>query len=344
LLVMIEVHVFNSLIIPSMKSQQWFSILNFINGLVAPSFLFISGFAFAISANNKLDELRTFGKAFRKKTGRILMILILGYLLHFPVKSVFVEQLKWSSINWLPFFRVDILQCIAAGLFLLFAAMLIIRKDKFYDIFVLVTGLVFIFLSPFIYSINFTEYVHPFFAYYFNNKGLSLFPVFPWLGFLFMGAVACKYFLEARLNGNEKKYIYSLIGISILFLLTGYFLPLKYISESFTDIYPDPVFFILRLGFILLLLVICWYYELIRKPVKSFVTDVGKESLLVYWLHLIVIYGVLWNNKSLYSFVNQRFGILECALMTFAIAFLMVMVARLWSEIKLRRKLKAGNN
>ena len=77
---------------------------------------------------------------------------------------------------------------------------------------------------------------------------------------------------------------------------------------------------------------------------KSFVTDVGKESLLVYWLHLIVIYGVLWNNKSLYSFVNQRFGILECALMTFAIAFLMVMVARLWSEIKLRRKLKAGNN
>ena len=130
---MIEVHVFNSLIIPSMKSQQWFSILNFINGLVAPSFLFISGFAFAISANNKLDELRTFGKAFRKKTGRILMILILGYLLHFPVKSVFVEQLKWSSINWLPVFRVDILQCIAAGLFLLFAAMLIIRKDKFQD-------------------------------------------------------------------------------------------------------------------------------------------------------------------------------------------------------------------
>lgn len=341
---MIEVHVFNSMLIPSIRSEHWFNVLNFINGLVAPSFLFISGFAFVISSNRKLDELRTLGITFRKKIGRILLIIVVGYLLHFPFKTAIVEGNNWSSINWLSFFAVDILQCIAVGLMILFAARLIIKKDKIYDLFVLIAGLIFIFLSPLAWQINFNNYIHPFFASYFNSRELSLFPVFPWLGFLFIGAVACKYFLEARLKGNEKKYIHSLIVISFVLLLIGYISPLKYISENFSYIYPDPLFFMLRLGYVLLFLVFCWYYELIRNPGKSFVTDIGKESLLVYWLHLIVIYGVLWDGKSLYSFVNKRFGILECILMTLAIAVMMVFIARLWSEFKQRRKNKIKIN
>jgi len=84
LLIMIEVHVFNSMLIPSIKESGWFTYLNFINGLVAPSFLYVSGLVFVLSLQKVVDELRKFGNVFWKKIGRILLILIAGYSLHLP--------------------------------------------------------------------------------------------------------------------------------------------------------------------------------------------------------------------------------------------------------------------
>ncbi len=88
IIIMIEVHVFNAFLQPQLRQTLWFSILNFINGLVAPSFLFVSGFAFEVSSGNKLDEMRKFGKAFWKKIGRIFQIIIIGYALHLPFYSL----------------------------------------------------------------------------------------------------------------------------------------------------------------------------------------------------------------------------------------------------------------
>ena len=71
LLVMIEVHVFNAFLLPYFQATSWFNMLNFINGLVAPSFIFISGFVFLLASQKKLESFRTFGPAFWKQLGRI---------------------------------------------------------------------------------------------------------------------------------------------------------------------------------------------------------------------------------------------------------------------------------
>ncbi|HMD13095.1 MAG TPA: heparan-alpha-glucosaminide N-acetyltransferase domain-containing protein, partial [Bacteroidota bacterium] len=47
--VMIETHVFNALLLPQLKEETFFKILTFVNGLVAPSFLFCAGLALAIT-------------------------------------------------------------------------------------------------------------------------------------------------------------------------------------------------------------------------------------------------------------------------------------------------------
>lgn len=338
LLVMIEVHVFNSMLIPSIKTQQWFYILNFINGLVAPSFLFISGFAFIISSKRNLDELRSFGKTFWKKMGRIILIFAAGYSLHFPFRSVFILHHKPLDSEWLMFYNVDILQCIAVGLLVLFAARLLIKSDKFYDYFILILGLIIIFISPVIWQINFSDRLPLFFAAYFNTNVGSLFPLFPWLGFMFLGATACKYFLDFREKGLEKKYIYYITMIGILFLLIGHFIPLDFISPDTRYRNPNPLFLFLRVGYVLLLLVVCWFYAEFRRPEKSFVLDVSRESLFVYWLHLVLIYGMFWNGKSLYTTVDHTFGLVECILMTMAIAVLMIFAAKQWGNFKKRSR------
>ena len=77
IIIMIEVHVFNAFLLPELRQTSWFSVLNFINGLVAPSFLFVSVFAFQVSSGSKLDEMRKLGKAFWKKIARIFQIIII---------------------------------------------------------------------------------------------------------------------------------------------------------------------------------------------------------------------------------------------------------------------------
>ena len=84
LLVMFEVHIFNVTLLPHLKDTGWFNFLNFINGLVAPSFLFISGFAFMLSTKGKVEDLRKIDYAFWKKIGRIVLIFLAGYALHLP--------------------------------------------------------------------------------------------------------------------------------------------------------------------------------------------------------------------------------------------------------------------
>ena len=331
---MIEVHVFNSMLIPSIKAESWFYVLNFVNGLVAPSFLFVSGFAFYISSDRKLDELRKYGKAFWRKIGRIFVIFVAGYSLHFPFRPVFVIGQNIFYINWGKYLIVDILQCIAAGLLFLFVLRLLIKSTKIYDFLVLIIGLSFVVFTPLFMKINFSEYIPLIFTNYLSINHGSLFPLFPWLGFMFLGATACKYFLEARKNGSEKEYINNLIVIGIILLIAGHLFPLDFVASGIRYINPNPLFFFLRLGYVFIFLALCWYYEQFRNRKKSFVLDVSRESLIVYWLHLMLIYGMFWEGQSLYSTVNHSFDVLECILMTLSIAIIMIIIAKVWGKLK----------
>src|SRR5512135_2725297 len=78
-IVMIETHVFNATLRPDIKTTDFFDILNFINGLVAPSFIFASGLAFAITSRRKIAEYTTLGPPLYKQILRLLFILGIGY-------------------------------------------------------------------------------------------------------------------------------------------------------------------------------------------------------------------------------------------------------------------------
>ena len=63
-IVMIEVHVFNAFLVPTFRDETWFKVLNFINGLVAPSFLFIAGYSFVLIAQRKWSDYLSFNGIF----------------------------------------------------------------------------------------------------------------------------------------------------------------------------------------------------------------------------------------------------------------------------------------
>lgn len=334
IIIMIEVHVFNAFLLPELRQTGWFSVLNFINGLVAPSFLFVSGFAFQVSSGGKLDEMRKLGKSFWKKMMRIFQIIIIGYALHLPFYSLSKIVNKATQQQLQSFFAVDVLQCIGFGLLFLFLTRLLIKSDKSYHYFLIVSLIIVTLISPVLWKIEFSNYLPILIANYFNRLNGSLFPIFPWLNFLLAGGIYAKYFVDAR-NRNEEENFLRLSAITgFVVLVLGHLFYSGLFPKTLTSILPNPIFYLERLGYIFVLFYFCWLVDKKNNLKNSFVLDASRESLLVYWLHLIIIFGMFWGGNSLAGKIGMTMNVFEAVGATILLIALMIIAAKLWGWIK----------
>jgi uncharacterized membrane protein len=335
-IVMVEVHVFNAFLLPDIRNAAWFGWVNFVNGLVAPSFLFVAGFVFVVASDRKLEEFRTYGKAFWRQLSRIGLVWAIGYGLHLPYFSLTRTLRDSSASQILLFSQSDILHCIAIGLLIVFLGRIFIKRDQYYQFFLVLIGSFMVLVAPFIWEIDFSLFLPGFIAPYFNDHQGSIFPLFPWLGFLMFGAVAAFAHKKARASGTEAGYFQRLALLGGILLIAGTFLvglP-SIVPFMSTAIRANPIFFASRLGIVFLLLVACWSYAEWRKTERSLVLNVSKESLLVYSAHLLVIYGRFRNGSSAASLYGDSLSIFQSLLATLGLIVVMIVLANGWSRLK----------
>jgi uncharacterized membrane protein len=336
ILVMIEVHVFNTFIFPELKLTAWYHYLNFVNGLVAPSFTFISGFVFLLASQKKIESFRAYGSAFWKQIGRIALIWIIGYALHLPFFSFYRSITESTESQLLSFYQSDILHCIAIGLLLLFLLRLSIKNDLTYRKVLFLSGLLVVLTTLFIWDYDFTKWIPASIAAYLNGQHYSIFPLFPWLAFMLFGGYFASGYISAREQQREKSFIlrFALIGASLIIVcaIEGV-LPFN-LHIGTSDIRANPFFFFERLGIVIVLLTICWFYAEYRKTERSFVLDASRESLMVYTVHLLVIYGRFWNGKSLAFYFGGTFSVLQCIAGTVGLMIIMIAAAMAWGWLK----------
>jgi uncharacterized membrane protein len=342
ILIMIEVHVFNAFLLPDLKQAGWFDVLTFINGLVAPAFLFVSGFAFQVSSGSRLDEMRKFKSSFWKKLWRYFSITLIGYALHLPYNSLSKIINKSTPEQLQQFIAVDVLQCIGVGLLVLFGLRLIIRSDKIYHYSLISLMIIVMILSPIFWKTDITAFIHPVFANYLNRLNGSLFPVFPWINFILVGAIFAKYFLDAARNNKEEHFVKAIFLTGVIMLFSGHLFYSGLFPDSLTSILPNPVFFVERLGYVLVFATLCWYYTKWRNVSKSFVLDASRESLLIYWLHLVVIYSAIWGKKNLVDIIGQTLNVWESIIATLVLMTLMILAVKVWGWTKMKFPIYAG--
>ncbi|MHB9040515.1 MAG: heparan-alpha-glucosaminide N-acetyltransferase domain-containing protein [Melioribacteraceae bacterium] len=334
LIIMIEVHVVNELLTPALKETWWFARLNFINGLVAPSFSFASGLVFVLSLQKGIDQLRTFGKEFWRKVSRIGLIFFVGYSLHIPYYSLTKILANPTQSNLESLYTVDILQLISTGLiFLLLARIFIKSENRFYNFSLIVTAIILI-ISPLTWKIDFAQYMPLFFANYFNKMHGSLFPGFPWWAFVFSGAYVAKYYIKAKQNSTEKEFAKKLIILGAVFYFISVIVQYFLFPAELANFRPNPFFFFERFGVILFALGVFWFYLQKKENYKSLILDVSRESLLIYWVHLQLIYReILWG-KSLIQISEKNYNLLQCLIVTAILIVLMLALAKVWGNLK----------
>lgn len=336
LLLMIEVHVFNSMLLPQIKNAWWFSQLNFINGLVAPSFLFISGFAFVLAGKKKLEEFRKFKFAFWRQMGRIGLIFLVGYSLHLPYLSLQKMLHRATPAEISGFINVDILQCIAFGLLVLFLLRLLIKKDAVFIWLVFFLGAFFVWVAPYFWNTNASHALPTFLSNYLTKKDGSFFPLLPWLGFMFFGGVTCSYFIQAQEKRTIKIFFRNLSLSGLAFVIVGHLFTMEGFIFQVKMPPPNYLFFLLRFGYVLLIFSACWFYENRIGLKENYILDVSRESLIVYWLHLQIIFRKILEDKSLQDVVHQSLTVVEAVGVTLVFILAMMVIAKGWHQFKVK--------
>ena len=341
-IVMIQTHVFNATLPAGITDSGFYQVLRFIDGLVAPSFLFASGMAYAVTTRRKINDYLSFGPPLFRQLWRLTFVLLIGYGLHIPKFNYYHLRYEAGSLAWQMFWQADVLQCIAVSLLFLQVMLLLLRSEqRLYRMMIGVT-LAVIFATPVAWGIDFWNLLPVPLASYMNGLHYSLFPVFPWSAFLFAGALCGYFYLRAKDAGGEDAGAKSIGAMMTKTSLWG----VGMIALSFAVhplaamIYPgyaywlSPSFFMLRLGLVLLLCVLMYLFENRRgvSP-RSVVALMGRESLLVYTVHLMLVYGK-FGSYTFADRVHQSFGYGEAALTTLLLAGLMYLLALAWSRVK----------
>lgn len=332
--IMIEVHVVNAFMLPILRETLWFPALNFINGLVAPSFIFISGFAFVVSVHGKGEELRGFGDIFRKRLRRIFLIFIVGYLIHVPYYSL-GNIIKYASPEEMKhFYNVDVLQCTAAGLLILLFFRIVLKDNRAFHIAVSAMTILVASLSPVVWKYDFAEFLPLPIACYFNDLHGSFFPLFPWSAFLFGGASFAMFVLAAERDSSIEVFMKKIGSISLVLALILFAIVSYLCFMPWYNIKPSPLFFAERLAIVIFLVSLLWVYQKNKNSSDSWFLAIGRESLLVYWLHLQIIYRHLWSGRSLENIYGLRLTFVQAIGSSLLLIFSMFVVAFIWNKIK----------
>lgn len=267
-LAMIEAHVVNTFLAPTLREAAWFGWLNWFNGLVAPAFLFIAGWAQGLNWYAKPGRPVAFGR----KAKRLLEIAALGYALHFPWTEL--GQRRWAEALRVGT-QVDVLPCLAAALLAVLGVQWLAQRGRekgrawiyFALLGVLATGAVWLAPAALAWSAGPVSVVA-----FVNQTTGSLFPLLPWTAFVFAGA------LLGALRGLP---VWVLLGVWAVVRLLAWLLADNPFSTT------SPAFFCERLAWVAAFAALCQWVAQVWQP--DALLFAGRESLVMYAGHLLII-------------------------------------------------------
>jgi uncharacterized membrane protein len=306
--VMFQTHCYDAWLSNSARKSSFFMWSQVGGTLPAPLFLFLAGISLALVTNKLRQKGMPPNQIARTTLRRGAEILGLAFL--FRLQEFVIA---WGWAPWSDLLRVDVLNIIGVSLMLMaavcWAVLLLAERFQFSSFRVPVAlagtavgvGLAISLLTPLLWTTWRARWLPwPLESYIdgVHNSGqpqATLFPIFPWAGFAFAGlAIGFLLFSDwARERPAVTILSAAVGGVSLIFLA-------RWLDARHEQIYPvydywhtSPAFFLLRVG--LLLIVLGAAYAWCRWGAGQWgfspLLQLGQTSLLVYWVHLELVYG-----------------------------------------------------
>lgn len=338
---MVQGHTVDVLLAPQYRLDEYpvYFLWNFMRGMTAPIFMFSAGTVFTYLFRLVNEP---FEKNPRVKKGflRFLLLVGIGYILRYPTFTIFdFSEVTQQQLNI--FFSVDVLQLIGFGLLFLLISAYFSEKIKLGDTFTFTAiALIFFISTPFIIKINWIDYLPKPIAGYLYTGTNSLFPLFPWAGYVVLGGVLGSYLAKNPLVFKTNKFSFNLALFGSALILVSEVSIL--ITEKVFNYYYDPSSYnpdtiVFRVGFVLLLNSIVSYISQKIESIPKIFVLVGRNTLLIYVIHLMILYGSAWN-PGLSLLFGGKLGVFSTVVFALVMITLMVLMVYLLSKFKFRNK------
>jgi len=300
--VMFQTHCYDSWLNPEARKTTLFAWSQLGGTLPAPLFIFLAGISVALVS----EKLRTQGIS----PGAIAKQVILRGAEVFGLGILFRIQefaLGYPHAPWTDLLRVDVLNILGISMMLMGVLGWVAGRGSADSARnrnlagALLAAAAVALATPALWTIwrprflpwpleSYINGVHTF-----DQPQPWLFPLFPWVAFAFAGLTVgfCMFTSLAKRLDNWSFALLGAAGLAICGLSVAFDRsPIRWFG-GYDYWHTSPNFFLMRCGVLLLILTFAyaWYRWGLPQFVFSPLTQLGRTSLLVYWVHIEFVYG-----------------------------------------------------
>lgn len=283
--VMITGHTFHSFTATGLRDKGPYILSQFLGGLPPAAFLFLTGITFAFLMHRQEKQNLSGWKRIVGALKRSRYLFLLAFLFRI---QLYLFGFPTSPASEL--LRVDILNCMGFAMLVLAPMAVFTTRERVRLCIVL--GLVISGLSPVVSMIDGASLPEIVRSYIFPS--LTSFGFFPWAAFLAFGMAAGSAIRITKQEDLGRAMLWTMgIGLGVV-AVARYFGDLPYSIYSKSDYWLNsPAMTLTKLGVVLILLAAAylWIHAGIESEKWSLFRQLGTTSLLVYWVHIEIVYG-----------------------------------------------------
>jgi uncharacterized membrane protein len=282
--IMLQGHVFNSFSRNDLRTDGPYVISQFFGGLGPAVFLVLTGITLAFLMDKRQKQELPAGKRWLAALRRAGYLFTLAFLFRFQLWAFAFGQSPVSAL-----FKVDVLNCMGFAIALMSIMAIFTTADRVRLCAVL--GVVIAAASPVISYLDWTWLPQQIYNYFVPN--FDYFSFFPWAAFIAFGiSIGSLIRLTKPDQMNRLMQWGCLIGFGLI-LGGQYFASFPYSIYPKSDFWLNsPLLIFIKLGTVMLVMAAAYLWtEYGVKNSWSWVRQLGTTSLLVYWVHIELVYG-----------------------------------------------------
>jgi uncharacterized membrane protein len=299
---MFQTHCYDSWLRNDQRGGEWFSVSQLLGTLPAPIFIFLAGLSVALVTEKFREKGMDRNAIARHTLLRGAEIFGLGCVFRL---QEFVLGYKW--VPWTDLLRVDVLNILGLCMMLMgglcwLSSVSDVRVARTRGILAgLGVALAVGMLTPPLWT-NWRPRFLPWWlesyingVHVFQEPQHWLFPLFPWSAFAFVGLAVGFLLFTDLAKRSDVRFFSALTGAGAAAILLSMLfdrMPLQ-IYSTYDYWHASPEFLLLRCGVMVLVLAgsYAWCRWGVGEVGFSSAIQLGKTSLLVYWVHIEFVYG-----------------------------------------------------
>jgi uncharacterized membrane protein len=306
--IMIQCHAFNAFVRMDLRDGGPYVLSQFVGGMAAPLFLFMAGMTFGFQMDSLERREAVRARRWLASLKRAAYILGIAFLFRLTNWAG-----SWPGGSAQEITKVDILNCMGVGMIALAAAAAIPSASRAH--FAVAAGLAIAIASPVVANLSWNGVPTLIHEYLAPGFGRGRFAFFPNAAYIAFGLAAGAVVKRAEAGRFERLMQWSvLIGFALVFT-AQYFSNVPYSIYPKSNFWTDsPALILIRVGICLLLMAGAYLWtEFCAAPRWSWMQTLGKTSLMVYWVHVVIVYGS-WANPLKRSMNEWQAGFATVAL------------------------------